>query len=101
MDEPRGENAGAQSRHWPPHDPPDDSVSVKTACARCDQPWRIHRDLSGYRMRCVCGGWVRVPYPELVLRSARAAAELRATSEALPRSEAPRPRRVKIGRAHV
>lgn len=72
MGEPRGENAGAPSRYWPPHGSPGDAVAVTTSCARCDQPWRIHRDLSGYRLRCVCGGWVRVPFPEAVVRSARA-----------------------------
>jgi membrane protease YdiL (CAAX protease family) len=57
---------------------------VATDCARCDQPWRIHADLSGYRLRCVCGGWVRVPYPTAVVLSARAAAERSGSAPAAP-----------------
>jgi len=78
---PRGENAASAPRQWPPHSPPRAEEAVETACARCDQPWRIHADLSGYRLRCICGGWVRVPYPEAVIRSAERAALSRASAE--------------------
>lgn len=90
-DGPRGSNRSAPTRVWPPHESPEDPAAVETTCARCDQPWRVHRDLAGYRLRCVCGGWVRVPYPETLIRSARDAAQARvaARQRALPTGAEP------------
>ena len=68
---PRGENYAAPLRTWPADRLPLPAVSVETRCARCEQPWRIHRSMSGYRLRCSCGGWLAVPYQEAEIEKER------------------------------
>ena len=55
---------------WPPNQPLAAVESVETTCAACAKPWRIHRDMGGFRLRCSCGAWVTVPrqQPELPAR---------------------------------
>ncbi len=43
--------------------------AVETSCAHCGQAWQIHRDLSGFRLRCACGEWVPVPYRAALVES--------------------------------
>lgn len=46
---------------WPAEGPLDDDEALSTACEACGAGWRIHVDLAGSRLRCVCGAWVAVP----------------------------------------
>ncbi len=74
---PSGSNADRPPLPWPRELPAVEAETVSTRCARCEQSWRIHRDLCGYRLRCICTGWVPVPYPPAVVESAQAVVSAR------------------------
>jgi membrane protease YdiL (CAAX protease family) len=47
-------------RTWPKGRPLDDEEAIAAHCAGCGLPWRVHRSLAGFRLRCDCGAWVEV-----------------------------------------
>lgn len=58
MDGPDPEPA---ERQWPPDEPLDPETALAARCGGCGAPWRVHRDLAGFRVRCSCGTYVEVP----------------------------------------
>lgn len=48
---------------WPPGRALADGDALATTCAACGAPWRVHRSLAGFRVRCNCGAWVEAPAP--------------------------------------
>ena len=48
-------------RYWPPYEQADPANSLATQCTGCGAPWRVHRDMAGFRLRCTCGTYVQVP----------------------------------------
>jgi membrane protease YdiL (CAAX protease family) len=56
------EPSGAPTpRSWPPNADFADADAVAAVCGACTAPWRVHRSLAGFRLRCGCGAWVDVP----------------------------------------
>ncbi|MEM9379069.1 MAG: type II CAAX endopeptidase family protein [Planctomycetota bacterium] len=52
------------ARTWPVGRQVADEEAIGTACGACGTPWRVHRNLAGYRFQCgECGTWVSVPTP--------------------------------------
>lgn len=49
---------------WPPNQPLLPAETIETVCAACAKPWRIHRDMAGFRLRCSCTAWIDVPKAE-------------------------------------
>ena len=96
---------GGTVHHWPAHAPPAPDDAVETVCAHCTRRWVVHRDLGGYRLRCVCPGWIQVPFPRFLLEASAAtphaalpAPESRPDRPQQPVAVAPKrtaPRRVK------
>lgn len=94
--------AGGEVASWPAGAYLAEEECVAARCDACALPWRIHRSMAGFRIRCRCGAWVVVPAPPDVraLPGSRAAlAESRATALAAPDDDetaflaaAPRPR---------
>lgn len=73
--------------------------SVAAVCPSCALPWRVHRSMAGFRIRCGCGAWVPVPAPADVRALPGSAALARADAFALDEIDdsgappaAPRPR---------
>lgn len=50
-------------RTWPPEQPLADDEAIATDCPACGTPWRIHRRLAGFRLRCECAAWIDVREP--------------------------------------
>lgn len=48
-------------RYWPPNEDLDPDSSLAAQCTGCGAPWRIHRDMSGFKLRCSCGTYIEVP----------------------------------------
>jgi membrane protease YdiL (CAAX protease family) len=87
---------------WPPGAPLPVEECVDATCGACALPWRIHRSMAGFRIRCRCGAWIAVPSPpdaRALPGSSTALAESRAAELAAPGDDeaaflaaAPRPR---------
>ncbi len=59
-------NDGAEPpavRTWPPGRALDDAEAHSVQCAACGAPWRVHKSLAGFRLRCDCGAWIEMPAP--------------------------------------
>ncbi len=44
----------------PAHAPVDAHDSVACRCPACERSWSVHKDLTGYRVRCECGTFITV-----------------------------------------
>lgn len=87
---------------WPAGARLADEECVAARCEACALPWRVHRSMAGFRVRCRCGAWVAVPAPpgaRSLPGSPTALAESRAGALAAPDDDeaaflaaAPRPR---------
>ena len=45
---------------WPRGQSLADADARSASCSGCAQPWRVHKSLCGFRLRCDCGAWVDV-----------------------------------------
>lgn len=50
-------------RSWPDDRLLRDDEVIAATCRDCQAPWRVHRSLAGFKLRCHCGTWVEVPMP--------------------------------------
>src|SRR5688572_4749637 len=48
-------------RQWPADEVLDPATAIAIDCPGCGSPWRVHQDLVGFRLRCACGTWIRMP----------------------------------------
>lgn len=48
-------------RQWPAGEELDPTTAITIDCPGCGSPWRVHPDLAGFRLRCACGTWIRMP----------------------------------------
>ncbi|HUR28966.1 MAG TPA: type II CAAX endopeptidase family protein [Planctomycetota bacterium] len=59
-----GEDAFVERASLPPrhawHADIDAAESIACRCPACGQSWSVHRDLTGYRVRCECGTFVTI-----------------------------------------
>jgi membrane protease YdiL (CAAX protease family) len=94
--------AGGDAASWPEGTRVADDECVGARCDACALPWRVHRSMAGFRIRCRCGAWIAVPHPPDVRAlpgTPTALAESRAAALAAPDDDeaaflaaAPRPR---------
>lgn len=48
------------ARTWPRGRALTADEALAATCEGCGAPWRVHRSMAGFRLRCDCGGWVAV-----------------------------------------
>jgi hypothetical protein len=54
-------DGGRSVRIWPQGQSLAEADARAATCASCAQPWRVHKSLCGFRLRCDCGAWVDIP----------------------------------------
>ena len=49
-----------EPRIWPRGQHVADADLRSAQCTGCGEPWRVHKSMCGFRLRCDCGAWVEV-----------------------------------------